>query len=413
MRSLPHSLVSVCVFGVVVVLASVWLNAWDVSGDVAKFALGIEFPHPTLVTSVMAWMYRWVGPWNAAVRFPLVVLLGMASAGVVREALARGVSRSTAFVLALALAFVPTTIAWTRDGYLPIALVATWMVMAAGFRQIEATPSRVQGHALFLLGAVLGVWTQLQGMLVVPVVVWMAWRHRDALRQDGWLAALYGIAGVQAGLVVLGMLTNPLAIADLVSVGGRGIAFHDRLQMLLPWAWWLPLLLFGGIVGYRRAPRAEWLFWGISTVPLLLYLGKNPAIYYGPYGMWFVLFPLIWLLRAWPLVLRPILAVAACVALGWHLTHLVPPDRDFFVRHGAALQVRVQGKTVAVLGTFPYDVPFHLLTLPRRWPTDPKAKEEIDVVVVWDEASLDARDREVHASLSCTLMDRLQVCHPR
>lgn len=259
--------------------------------DPAKYALNIAIPHPPLgrwIAIVAQWVF---GRTSFAARLPSF-LADMLSFVLFFILILKSKKDFSAYLFSL-IAINPAVIYWIGQGYQTSFLSCAIALIAYG-----AMKESRGGFFWIFAGYLLAIWTQLQGLLLFPAVFFLFWRgwreKRIDLQRNDSILWLFLFIIVQSGLVVLWLLTNPLAIADAISLAHRASSsgIQDRIIELLQ-ADFGRLLLVGLTMSLllfflKKQER-------LTLSPLLiilsifsLYFLKNPASYYTPYVFSFV-----------------------------------------------------------------------------------------------------------------------------
>jgi 4-amino-4-deoxy-L-arabinose transferase-like glycosyltransferase len=263
--------------------------------DSAKYALNIAVPHPPLGRWFMV-ASQWIFGYNVfAARFPSF-LAGMLSFWLFLKLVFKR-EKSILLLVFLLIALNAGVIFLMGRGY-----QTSFLSCAIAFIVYGTTKETRARFVWITLGYLLAIWTQLQGLLLFPVVCilfWQAWcENKFEFRINNWAFLSLSFVVAHTGLVVLWLLTNPLSIADALSLAHRGssngieriLAFFQATPgWLLVFAFFLAAFSFFARRGQRI--KVASVFVGISVFSL--YFFKNPASYYMPYAFAFVSWSLI------------------------------------------------------------------------------------------------------------------------
>ncbi len=184
----------------------------DIGGDAAKYALNIGYPHPPLIRSLMWASQALFGFTPFFARLP-VVLLGAATVALLFVLFRRlRLSLPVALALTLAFAVQPEWIRWMRYGYLSSTLIFFWTLAFLGLARLTDDPQDRRGPWLLFFGFVGGFWSQLQGMLFLPVYLFAYARKESRHGHTIWLLGL-----AQVVLFFLYIATSPLIVGVILS----------------------------------------------------------------------------------------------------------------------------------------------------------------------------------------------------
>lgn len=379
---------------VAIVYAIVFLR--DVSAgllatDAAKYALNIPSPHPPLGRWLMLASQAMFGANAFAARLPSLIAELVAMFLFLRIAsIERGKEwheLAPRFLLALSPAFL----LWVGQGYQTSFLMCAVALLAFG-----ATNKGESRLAWVTAGYLLAIWTQLQGVLLLPAVLILFWRERRA----GWLFA--NVIG-HTLLVALWLAGSPLAIADAIALAGSSTGFSDKLAGFaaadfFPLAILLIALNVAHLLRWRQERRLAVSAGAmlVTSFLFLAYLFSNHASYYLPY----VIALCFWsLLELRGLPKQPMVAILAALVLlvsteaylfGPRLVR-IPGDRR--VETAALREILAERETVMALGFYGYEEPFRLGRSFTRFASDPSVRESVDAVIVFRPDTLSDQER--------------------
>ena len=254
--------------------------------DSAKYALNIAVPHPPLGRWLMV-ASQWVfGHTDFAARFPSFFADVFSFWLFLKLILRR--EKYLPLLLFFFIAINPAVIYWMGQGYQTSFISCAIALITYG----AAKESRM-GLFWIFAGYMLAIWTQLQGLLLFPVICilfWQAWREKKLqIQRNNPALWLFIFIAVHSGLVMLWLLTNPLAIADALSLAHRASSsgIVGRIIELFQ-ADFVRLLIVAFIAGVlsfiaRKEQRFRKATFLVGLGIFSIYFFKNPAPYYTPY----------------------------------------------------------------------------------------------------------------------------------
>ncbi len=377
--------------------------AWSVSRgvlstDPAKYALNIPVPHPPLGRWISLASQALFGSTILAVRLP--TLLADLGAAWILFALVLKRGRATSLLLLAPILLHAASVTWTGQGFQTSFLALGFALIVYGLGARERVSLR------FLVGGyLLAVWSQIQGVLLLPLVsyaLWRAWQERPEAPSRWQVGGTAILLLAHTGLVTLWLGTNPFALADAVDLAkrseavgwarlvwvwrGEGTRLIGSAAILALGAWWT-----------EGRPKKETLAYLATIALFAAYLYKNPAPYYVSYAL-----PLaIWGVLKLQDAKRPVIVAAATLVgilagfdlhLLWRpLTETAPQRTSADI---ATLRSLATGtSTPLVAGDYGYDWNYLLGTTFIRFPRDPQVQASARTVFVFLPETLSQEER--------------------
>ncbi|MFH1621059.1 MAG: hypothetical protein ABIB04_03165 [Patescibacteria group bacterium] len=254
--------------------------------DSAKYALNIAVPHPPLGRWLMV-ASQWIfGHTDFAARLPSFLADVFSFWLFFKLILKR--EKYLPLLIFFFIAINPAVIYWMGQGYQTSFISCAIALIAYG-----AVKEPRIGFFWIFAGYMFAIWTQLQGLLLFPVVCMLFWQalHEKTLqiRRNDTTLWLFIFTAAHSGLVILWLLTNPLSIADALSLAHRvsSSSMVGRIIELFQadFGRLLIVALITGLLSFiakkeQRFRKATFLL-GLSIFSI--YFFKNPASYYTPY----------------------------------------------------------------------------------------------------------------------------------
>ncbi len=367
--------------------------AWSVSRgvlstDPAKYALNIPVPHPPLGRWISLASQALFGSTILAVRLP--TLLADLGAAWLLFALVLKRGKASSFLVLAPVLLHAATVSWTGQGFHTSFLSLGLALIIYGF----ITRERVS-LALVAVGYLLAVWSQIQGVLLLPLVGWVLWR---AWREDADAPHRWRVGGTAAlllahtALVTLWLGTNPFALADALDLAKRSEATG---LARLAWVWrgeCTRLILSAAALALgawwtKRRPNAETLAY-LATVSLFaVYLYKNPAPYYVSYALPLAIWGVLKLQDAKRSTILTVAALLTALA-AFDLHALWKPLTETATQRTAADIAALRAfvgstSTPMALGDYGYDWNYLLGTTFIRFPRDPRVQESTQTAFIF------------------------------
>ncbi|MEK7473185.1 MAG: hypothetical protein AAB668_00435 [Patescibacteria group bacterium] len=363
------------------------------ANDAAKYALNIPYPHPPLGRWFMLASQALFGTTAFAARLPSFI------AELVAIFLFLRCSRNFAsFLLALGPAFL----IWVGQGYQTSFLMLAISLIAFGVMN-----KGVARLAWVTAGYLLVIWTQLQGVLLLPAVLilfWEEWRNESlAFQFDRVPAWLLANVFAHTFLVALWFIGSPLAVADALALAGSSVGFAQKAAGFagadfFPLALLLVALNIAHLIRWWKEKRltASTGAMLVSSVILLAYLFSNHASYYLPY---------LFALCFWSLVELRFMSkrrmIALCIALAIFLgaeaylfgPRLVQAPADRRAETVALREALSSHESVMALGFYGYEQPYLFGKMFARFASDLGIRERTDAVVVFRDETLNEEER--------------------
>ena len=358
--------------------------AWSVSRgvlstDPAKYALNIPVPHPPLGRWISLASQALFGSTILAVRLP--TLLADLGAAWLLFALVLKRGKASSVLLLAPVLLHAATVSWTGQGFQTSFLALGLALIIHGF----ITRERIS-LAFLAVGYLLAVWSQIQGVLLLPLVGWALWRawQEDADAPHRWrVGGTAALLLTHTALVALWLGTNPYALADALDLAKRSEA--AGLARLV-WVWrgeCTRLILSAAALALgawwtKRRPNTETLAY-LTTVSLFaVYLYKNPAPYYVSYALPLAIWGVLKLQDAKRGTILTVTALLAALA-AFDLRLLWKPVTESAPQRTAAdiatLRAFAGGtSTPMALGDYGYDWNYLLGTTFVRFPRDPQVQ---------------------------------------
>lgn len=380
------------------------LGALPLVNDAAKDALNVASPHPPLMRWIIWESQNIFGFSPFWARLP-VAILGSAAAALMQALLTRLTKKPIlAAVLALAFAFAPPQFVWSRSAFLSVPLAFSWMMALLGMARLEDDARDRAGYWLIAAGVGLGVWMELQGVLLVPAAAWCVWRHRAAMKEDivaRWIVVLGAAQILLVGAYVLG---TPLILADIMNyrhnltgpAGGAG-----KLGVLLGTpvvaGWIAASIVAAAAVAFTDRIRARAPFFQsmlLLLAPVALLMSARPTEYYLPY-----LIPLAVIFIA--------LAPRICLLILAALLFLRPSSSDQSAYRSLLLDQRQElraliadERSVGALGAYGFEVQYEFPMPVRKFARIASGREDINYWFVFSPDSLQPDEREFLSTLT-------------
>jgi hypothetical protein len=365
------------------------------ANDAAKYALNIPYPHPPLGRWFMLASQALFGTTAFAARLPSFIAELVAIFLFLRR------SRNFAsFFLALSPAFL----LWVGQGY-----QTSFLLLAISLFVFGVTRKGAARLAWVTAGYVLAIWTQLQGVLLLPAVLmlfWSEWRAGSfRFRMDdasSWLLA--NVVG-HTFLVALWLVGSPLAVADALALAGSSVGFAQKAAGFagadfFPLALLLVALNVVHVIQWRAETRvtASTGAMLVSSAIFLAYLFSNHASYYLPY---------LFALCFWSLIelrlpsKRHLIAlyVALAIFLGAEAylfgPRLVRAPADQRAETAALREALSSHESVMALGFYGYEEAYRLGRNFARFSEDSERSGAVSAAIVFRHDTLTAE--ELHA----------------
>lgn len=218
-------------FGLVLLgLVLALLHAWQgVTTDEAKYLLDIPYPHPPFARFILSFA-SFVGGHEIFWRIVLAILL-LQGAWIARS-LAPARDRTAAFLLFTLWVLSTAVFVWA-GAVLIAPLTALQMLVFCYWLLKGEDLERIAGWMALLW--TVSLFTAYQAILFLPVVAVVFWRMRLPVWQR-----LIALAGPVL-LLALYTITNPLAVASMITAGGQNLGAGDLLAALRGtlWLWTL------------------------------------------------------------------------------------------------------------------------------------------------------------------------------
>ena len=395
-----------------------WLGAADLVTDEAKSALNIAYPHPPLVRWMMAASQAIFGTNNFAVRLP-VVIFGAVGVAVMYLLLMRLFdNRKSALIGATIFALLPAWVDFSRTGYLSVPLATCALVMLLGIARLSERHDDKTGHRLLFIGLAVGLWCQLQAVLLVPVWAWWVWRNRATLRTSPRALAYVALGAAQIVAFGLYILSSPQILADTFAfarggsslVADQGGGVHGFGWLFSSAGAWViavvALLLLNLLLRRGHLKQPEGMAIGVMSALFVVLFFSRAANYYTPY-LAAMAVPLAVLLstKFEPHHVRAFGASTAIVCLFLlPLAYATGPTQTFWRRNTKEFSVALKGEhDVIVLGLVGYDAQFYLPVPMTKWPNDPNRRLS-KTVLVFEPQTMTEKEKTVLKGLS---FDRL------
>ena len=352
-------------------LLGLWnLGASDLLNDEAKSALNIPYPHPPLVRFPMSMLSNWFDGAEWAVRLPLVVL-GVGSV-VFAYLLLREITerRILAVLGAVVIALVPAHLAWMRTGFLSTATECAWFMSLYGFARMEKNPRQSGPYWLVVLGITLGLWSNLQTMLLYPAYLFFLWRHSSPIFSSvsKFVSGVVGLVILPAALCVYMTINTEVGwdverfITEPPSTRGG--------EALFSWLWgttygYLTLFSIAAVIAYVIARKRNAIpsqpvivASAITAIVLVLFGFFSSARYYAPYFVPIGIFIAVYLITTLPKQWALYTLIGGVVVLGsmlpWTLRH--PEHVTFYHEHLAEINTLLAEQTlVPIIGLYGYE----------------------------------------------------------
>jgi hypothetical protein len=356
--------------------------------DAAKYALNIPYPHPPLGRWLMLGSQAIFGSTIFAARLPSF----LAEAVAVGLFFVASKKRWSLFFLALSPAFL----LWIGQGYQTSFLLLAVSLVVYGTTR-EQSDARL---AWITVGYLLAIWTQLQGVFLLPAVLMFFFVNRRAVSFKIFLATILA----HTFLVALWLAGSPLAVADAIHLAGTSPSFIDNLRGSIaadffPLACLLVALCVAHLVRWRKQKRitVETGAMLVSSIIFLSYLFTNPAPYYVPYVLAICYWGLIEFRTSSKNVFHVLLATliiyfaAETSLIGPSLIHPRPPVNNAVSDLRLFLADRDE---VMALGYFGYDRSYVLGKTFVHFASDPTVRDRIKTVIVFRPETLTIGEEE-------------------
>ncbi len=377
--------------------------AWSVSRgilstDPAKYALNIPVPHPPLGRWISLASQALFGSTILAVRLP--TLLADLGAAWLLFGLILKRGRLPSFLLLAPVLLHAASVSWTGQGFQTsfLALGLALIIYSFTSRERVSLPLLAGGYLL-------AIWSQIQGLLLFPLVgwaLWRAWQERPGMPDRWEVAGTAALVAAHTGLVILWLGTNPFALADAIDLAKRSEATG---WARLAWVWsgeCARLILGAAILGVatwrtERRPNAETVAYLITLFLFTAYLYKNPAPYYVSYALPLAVWGVLKLQEA----KRTVIAVGAilvAILAGLDLWMLWKPLTATTPQRTSADLAQLRAFTNStpapmVAGDYGYDWNYLLGTTFIRFPQDPQLQASAKTVFVFNPDTLSTDER--------------------
>lgn len=384
---------------VLVVAFFAWsMSRGVLSTDPAKYALNIPVPHPPLGRWISLASQALFGSTILAVRLP--TLLADLGAAWLLFALVLKRGKASSFLLLVPVLLHAASVSWTGQGF-----QTSFLALGLAFILYSFTERARVSLPLLAGGYLLAVWSQIQGILLVPLVgwvLWRAWREQPEAPRRWQVGGTAALILAHTGLVALWLGTNPFALADALDLAKRSEAAG---LARLAWVWrgectrliLSALILALGTWWTERRPKAETLAFLATVILFAAYLYKNPAPYYVSYALPLAIWGVLKLQDAkravivTATVLLTFLAAFDLHLLWKPLTETAPQRTSTDI---ATLRAFASAtSTPMALGDYGYDWNYLLGTTFVRFPRDPQAQASARTVFVFLPETLSDEER--------------------